>query len=327
MKKAKRSFKPSPLGPIPEDWEVSALGGVCVNRGSVSGPFGSSICQKYFISNGVPVIRGNNLLIGMKGRRFIDENFVFVSEEKAKELSRCDAAHQDIILTARGTIGQTGIIPNDSKYDKYILSANQLRFRIDQNIADPVFIYYRLSTPQMTDYMLSQNQGSALPNMNLGNARALPVLLPPNNEQRRIAEILSSLDDKIELNRKMNKTLESIAQALFKRWFVEFEFPDKNGKPFKSSGGKMVESELGEVPEGWRIESLGDILELAYGKALKEDQRKEGAFPVYGSNGQVGMHNEKLVDGPGIVVGRKGNPGIVTWVQNDFFKNTLHFLF
>jgi type I restriction enzyme S subunit len=79
------------------------------------------------------------------------------------------------------------------------------------------------------------------------------------------------------------------------------------------------DSLLGRIPKGWRVLTLGDVLELAYGKALKEDVRQPGKIPVYGSNGQVGWHNEKLVDGPGIVVGRKGNPGIVTWVPTDFY--------
>ena len=80
-----------------------------------------------------------------------------------------------------------------------------------------------------------------------------------------------------------------------------------------------MDSELGEVPEGWEVQALGVLIELAYGKALKADDRKSGSIPVHGSNGQIGWHNEKLVTGPGIVVGRKGNPGVVTWAYSDFF--------
>ena len=76
---------------------------------------------------------------------------------------------------------------------------------------------------------------------------------------------------------------------------------------------------MGEIPEGWSVKALGELVELAYGKALRASDRKGGPVPVYGSNGQVGWHDEKLVDGPGIVVGRKGNPGIVTWVHGEFF--------
>ena len=103
---------------------------------------------------------------------------------------------------------------------------------------------------------------------------------------------------------------------------------------------RFEDSELGAVPAGWGVKSLGEVIELAYGKALKAAARKGGPIPVYGSNGQVGWHDKKLVTGPGIVVGRKGNPGVITWVQSDFFpidttfyvvpkegKHSLHFLF
>ena len=87
----------------------------------------------------------------------------------------------------------------------------------------------------------------------------LQIPLPSLPEQKVIANVLSFFDDKIELNNKMNKTLEQIAQTLFKHWFIDFEFPDENGNPYKSSGGRMVDSELGEIPEGWRVGKLGEI--------------------------------------------------------------------
>jgi type I restriction enzyme S subunit len=138
----------------------------------------------------------------------------------------------------------------------------------------------------------------------------------------------------------MSQTLEAMARALFKAWFVDFDpvrakrRGDPGGRPRWQRGqslpglpahlydlfpDRLVDSELGEIPEGWRVAKLGELLELAYGKALKEEDRQDGTIPVYGSNGQVGWHNEKLVTGPGIIVGRKGNPGVVKWVPTDFF--------
>jgi type I restriction enzyme S subunit len=130
--------------------------------------------------------------------------------------------------------------------------------------------------------------------VSLADQRRMHITLPPLSEQRAIAGILGALDDKIELNRRMNRTLESMARGVF---------------------GEMMKDELGRM----KVEKLGNICEFAYGKALKADGRNTGAIPVYGSNGQIGWHDEHLVKGPGIVVGRKGNPGIVTWTQNDFF--------
>ena len=154
------------------------------------------------------------------------------------------------------------------------------------------------------------------------------------SEQRRVAHILGTLDDKTELNRRMNATLEGMARALFKSWFVDFEpvrakmegrwrrgesLPGMPAELYDLFPERLVPSELGEVPEGWAVKALGEIIELAYGKSLRADKRLGGHIPVYGSNGQVGWHNEKLVDGPGVIIGRKGNPGIVAWSHMDFY--------
>ena len=192
------------------------------------------------------------------------------------------------------------------------------------------FTYYALKTLDLE----GMNTDSAVPGLNrtAAHARLLPV--PMESEQRAIAHILGTLDDKIELNRRMNETLEEMARALFKSWFVDFDpvrakmddrwrrgqsLPGMPADLYDLFPDRMVDSELGEIPEGWEVKALGDVIELAYGKALKADNRRDGTIPVYGSNGQVGWHDEKLVSGPGIVVGRKGNPGVVTWVHSDFF--------
>ena len=166
------------------------------------------------------------------------------------------------------------------------------------------------------------------PYVSLTSQRALEVVVPPLAKQNAIAHILGTLDDKIELNRRMNETLEAMVRALFKSWFVDFD-PVRAKMEGRDTGlpepvadlfpGRLVHSELGEIPEGWEVKALSQLIELAYGKAMKADNRKSGSIPVYGSNGQVGWHDKKLAAGPGIVVGRKGNPGVVTWAHSDFF--------
>ncbi len=207
--------------------------------------------------------------------------------------------------------------------------------------ADTRFLMYALQSMDISGYLT----GSTMPKLTQGNMNRIPIFAPELKTQRRIAHILGTLDDKIELNRKMNETLEAMAQAIFKSWFIDFD-------PVKAKGhlagkyhgddmprgraekllGQMdpevvklfpedfEDSELGRIPRGWKIYKLGNLIELAYGKALKEEDRLAGNIPVYGSNGQVGFHNEKLVSGPGIIVGRKGNPGTVTWSPTDFFS-------
>lgn len=187
--------------------------------------------------------------------------------------------------------------------------------------ADPYFLYSLLTTDYYTEYLtrIAEGHTSAYPSFNPDVIENSVFFMPALSEQTAIAAVLSSLDDKIELLRRQSETIENIAHTLFHEWFVEFNFPNQNGKPYKASGGKMIESEVGAIPEGWRVGTLEDLLSLEYGKALREDRRAGGQVAVYGSNGRVGWHNEKLVNGPGIVVGRKGNPGTVNWVDSDFF--------
>jgi type I restriction enzyme S subunit len=127
----------------------------------------------------------------------------------------------------------------------------------------------------------------------------------------------------------MNATLEAMARALFQSWFVDFD-PVRaklDGRPPAGLDDTTAalfpahfqDSPLGPIPQGWEVKMLGEVLELAYGKPLKAEDRRNGSISVYGSNGLVGWHDKKLVTGPGIVVGRKGNPGVVTWAHNDFF--------
>ncbi len=166
------------------------------------------------------------------------------------------------------------------------------------------------------------------PYVSLTSQRALQIPVPPLPDQLAIARILGPMDDKIELNRRMNEALDAMARTLFKSWFVDFD-PVRAKMEGRDTGlpkdiadlfpETMVDSELGEIPESWEIRALGELIEFAYGKALKARDRNDGSIPVYGSSGQVGWHNEKLVGGPGLVVGRKGNPGVVTWAHTDFF--------
>ena len=259
-------------------WQNTTVTEVAVKeRGTVSGPFGSSISKKFFVDSGVPVIRGNNLSLGTNGPRFHDDDFVYLTNEKANELASAECRANDLVFTARGTIGQVGIIPGDCRFPRYILSANQLRLRPDVSIADPLYLYYWFSTPMMVAAMKSRNTGSALPNMNLGTLRTLPIALPPLPEQRRIAHILGTLDEKIELNRRMNATLESMARALFKSWFMDFQpvraKMDESWSRGESLKGmpaelyelfpkRLVQSELGEMPEGWKVKAIEEIVNI-----------------------------------------------------------------
>ncbi len=149
-------------------WETKTLDEVKSKetKSIISGPFGSNISSRFFVSQGIPVIRGNNLSLSI-GRRFVDEGFVFITEEKANELGTW-AAKDDLIFTAAGTIGQVGILDGRQKYQKYIISNKQLRVRLDKNLVDPLFAYYWFASPQMIDTVVQRDTGSTIPLINLG---------------------------------------------------------------------------------------------------------------------------------------------------------------
>ena len=172
---------------LPLSWQRLKVQDIILpKKGSlVSGPFGSNIGKRFFVKEGIPLIRGNNLTLGVK--KFVDEGFVYITEEKAYELRNCEAIPGDIIFTAAGTLGQVGLIPQDSNYPKYIISNKQLRLRCDTDIALPEYLYYWFSSSKIREYIINQNTGASVPLITLGILRNLPVDLPPLLTQRKIA--------------------------------------------------------------------------------------------------------------------------------------------
>jgi type I restriction enzyme S subunit len=280
----------------------------------VSGPFGSNIGSRFFVDEGVPIIRGNNLTFGQ--RRFIDDGFVYLTEEKAQEFKNCQAIEGDLVFTAAGTIGQVGIIPSNTRFERYIISNKQLRVRCDRRKANPLFLFLWFTTPQMRQHIINKNSGSTIPLINLGILRGLPVALPPLDVQDKIVATITSYDDLIENNRRRMVLLENSARLLYSEWFVRLRFP-----------GYEHTSIVDGVPQGWEKKTMGETITLNYGKALKAEIRIEGEYPVYGSSGIVGTHEKPLVTGPAIILGRKGNVGSVYWSSKSFYPiDTVYFV-
>lgn len=156
------------------------------------------------------------------------------------------------------TIGRSGNIGHAYYYDCDCWAHNTVLYVKDFKNTYPKYAYYLLKSMDFSQY----NVGSAVPTLNRNHIHPIEILYPPLPVQKKIAAILSSLDDKIEINTRMNKVLEETARALFHRWFVEFEFPNDEGKPYKSSGGRMIASEMGEIPEGWRVGTVEDVVQI-----------------------------------------------------------------
>ena len=231
------------------------------------GPFGSSIKVETFTPSGVPIISGQHL----HGSRVDDKpGFNFISEAHAERLRGANVRKGDVILTHRGNIGQIACIPNNSQYEKYVVSQSQFYMRPNPSEAIPEFIVAYFKTPEGQHELLANASQVGVPSIArpVTYLRSIEIPIPPIQEQRDIAHIIGALDDKIELNRRMNETLEEMAQALFKSWFVDFDpvrakmkgcdigLPKPVADLFPDH---LVNSEFGEIPEGWKAGRLADI--------------------------------------------------------------------
>lgn len=258
-----------------------------VRNALVGGPFGSNLVSADYVAQGVPVIRGQNL-----GERWVSGDFAYVSDAKADSLSGNLARPGDIVFTQRGTLGQVGLVP-DGKFDRYLVSQSQMKLTVNSEIADPIFCYYQFCSDDQQDYIRLNAIQTGVPHTNLGILRGTPFLLPPLAEQRAIAHILSTLDDKIELNRRTNETLEAMSRALFTAWFVNFEpvraklegrwqrdqtLPGLPAHLYDLFPDRLVDSELGEIPAGWRHSTIGAEVTVCGGStpSTKEPEFWEG---------------------------------------------------
>lgn len=235
-----------------------------------------------------------------------DKKYVYNTEKsitvEGLNNSSTKLLHKDnIIISARGTVGELAMIPYDMAFNQSCFGL------IPKGNNDPHFVYYLLKDKVRS--LKSQTQGSVFDTITKATFDRIECADYSEEDQRRIASILSSLDRKIELNNKINADLEEMAQAIFKNWFVDFE-------PFKDS--KFVDSELGMIPEGWKVGCLGDIAEITSGKRppkKSKDKTKELFIPLIGASDIMGFTSDVLYERPILVIGRVGTHGVVQRFQ------------
>jgi type I restriction enzyme S subunit len=263
-----------------------------------------------YVSSGVPFFRGKEITEKYNGNLDVSTE-LFISEERFFDIERKFGAPQpgDLLLTSVGTLGSLYVVKPGDRF--YFKDGNITWFK-NFNGLDSTFLYYWLASPQGKSELKKCTIGSSQSAYTIVLLKGMEIALPPLSVQRQIVDILSAFDELIENSQRRIRLLEDMARALYRDWFVHFRFPGHESVP-------LVPSALGDIPKGWEVRKLGDILELNYGKALKKEDRRHGAFPVFGSSGQVGTHDTSLVQGPGIIVGRKGNVGSVFWCNEDYF--------
>ncbi len=220
--------------------------------------------------------------------------------------NKSKVAGPGVVIGRKGTLGTVHYVPTNFWPHDTTLWVKDFKHN------EPRFLYYFLQTLRLENF----DTGASNPTLNRNHVHKIKVIFPEKEVQKKIAAILSAYDDLIENNKRRIALLEKIAEEIYCEWFVRMRFP----------GHEKVKFVKG-VPEGWEIKRLGEILELCYGKALKEEDRIPGEFDVYGSSGIVGTHSQALVREPGIIVGRKGNVGSVHWADRGFFPiDTVYFV-
>lgn len=251
------------------------------------------------------------------------ENAPRLSEGKAASFRFGFIEQGDVLLSHNATVGRVGIVP--SLKGRAVIGTSLTQFRLDRSKILPEFLAIYFSSRDFQNqlsFVMAQTTRNQVP---ITAQRRLPVAVPDLATQSIISETVFSFIRKMELNRRMNETLEAMARAIFRDWFVDFgptRAKQEGREPYLAPEIWSLFPDRLDAdgkPEGWNSKRVEDVLELAYGKALTAGERSEGDVPVYGSGGITGYHNKALQEGPAIVVGRKGTVGSLYWEDRSIF--------
>ena len=253
------------------EWKEYKLGEVASVQ---TGPFGSQLHQKDYVNFGTPIITVEHL----GDNRITYQNLPRITDKDKLRLKKYNLQVGDVVFSRVGSVDRRALV---TKHEVgWLFSGRCLRVRANEKKSNGAFLSYYFGQESFKKHVRQIAVGATMPSINTSILSEIVIRIPDLPTQTAIAEILSSLDDKIELNNKINQELEDLAQTLFKRWFIDFEFPNENGDPYKSSGGEMVDSELGEIPKGWGVGKLKDILNVKGGTtpSTKEPKYWGGDF-------------------------------------------------
>jgi type I restriction enzyme S subunit len=251
-----------------------------------------------YVSSGVPFYRSKEIIERQSGRLEVSTE-IFITESRFEDIESKFGSPQegDLLLTSVGTLGIPYVVNKDERF--YFKDGNLTWFR-KFNSLNSRYLYYWFLSPIGKAELKKATIGSSQSAYTINLLNDLTIDPPDIDFQLRVVSLLSTYDDLIETNRRRIALLEESARLLYREWFVNLRFPEHELVKWQDN-----------LPEGWRKCYLKDIATLNYGKALKESDRIAGQIPVYGSSGIVGAHNTSLIDGPAIIVGRKGNVGSV----------------
>ena len=302
------------------------LGDIAISQ---TGPFGSQLHEEDYVSEGTPIVTVEHL----GDTNFTHQNLPFVSEADTKRLSKYILIEGDIVFSRVGSIDRNVYV--DKNHEGWMFSGRCIRVRADKNKVNPRYLSYYFKQNSFKKMMMNLAVGATMPSLNTKIMNSIELDLLPRENQDKIANILSAIDDKIQINNQINQELEAMVKTLYDYWFVQFDFPDQNGKPYKSSGGKMVyHPELKrEIPEGWGVENLFDIADVQYGYPFSTDyfnSISEGV-PVIRIRDILGnditnysteeVEDKYKINVGDVLIGMDGNFHMNYWIKEDCYLN------
>ena len=300
-----------------------------------TGPFGSQLHKADYVDEGIPSI----MPVNISDNRITTEGIARITEADAERLSKYRVETGDVVYSRRGDVERRALVREAE--DGWLCGTGCLRVRFDKARVNPEYASFQLGSARCREWVVRHAVGATMPNLNTSILSAVPFILPPLPEQKAIAHILGTLDDKIELNRKMNATLEGMAQALFKSWFVDFDpvidnalaagnpIPDEltdraevrrqalangtaNRETAKHFPAAFKEAEeLGCIPEGWEVSKAEAIVtrHKVKQKFTKKNALADGSVPIFDQ-------------GAGLLLGYSNQPA-----DQDSSKNNPKFIF
>lgn len=258
-------------------------------------------------------VNGNNL---EEGNIVIKDTTKTVNRETFEKYKK-DLSKRTLLVSINGTIGKIAKFNNEN----IVLGKSACYINLNDT-ADKNYIYFLLKSREFQNYIQQYATGTTIKNVSLKTIRNFKVKLPALKYQNRVSTILQNIENKIQLNYKMIANLEELSQTLFKRWFIDFEFPDRNGAPYKSSGGEMIDSELGEIPKNWSIKTVKETAESfnSIRKPLSklEREKRESIYPYYGATKIIDYVDNYIFDGKYILIGEDGT--VQTEAGNPFIQ-------
>jgi type I restriction enzyme S subunit len=279
---------------IPKGWKVVKLGDICKKIKAGGTPLST---KREYWNGDIPFVKIEDITLSSK---YLLKTSNFISRKGLENSSAWIVPENSLLLAMYGSLGEVAI-------NKLPVATNQAILGIiPKNKEDVEFLYYWFLYFKPKWKMLAKPTTQA--NLTVEIVKNIELLYPPLEERKYITEILSSMDSAIqkvdEIIAKTERLKKGLMQQLLTKGIGHKEFKD---------------TEIGRIPKEWEVVKIGDILSLEYGKGLPEKERIQGKYPVIGSNGVIGYHNQALIKGPGIVVGRKGTIGAVSWIDQDFW--------